>query len=350
MRAGWRGTADTPPLAGIASPAGVVVAAAAAVGWAIGLAVLQPLTEPSGPDAYAENNTYWVRDLRFMAVVAIALGLILAGRGDRWATRAGVAAGALWIGADVVLDRSDLAGWPAAGTLAALGCLAVGAVAAIQRRRAHRPRRRALVAVAAVGAALTPLAAMIESPTDTEPALTPAALVVSGILLALTVGAALAAGLAVPDGTDAATPARLALAVTVLALGAAGLAWTRLVEPHERAPSLLLGIMLLAGLSLLSAHWPAGRPAWDAQGATIAVLAIGYPVLTFFWMFLLMFGTPIATLLTALAGSIPVNSADTDSLYALVGSATGLTIGALLVTADRSPYAAGGSAALPDGS
>ncbi|MEV0397041.1 hypothetical protein [Polymorphospora rubra] len=355
MRAGWRSAV------GVVSPAGVVVAAAAAVGWAIGLAVLRPLTEPSGSDAYAENNTYWVRDLRFMAVVAVVLGLILAARGDRWATRTGVAVGALWIGADVALDRSDLAGWPAAGTLAALGCLAVGAVAATQRRRAHRPRRRALVVAAAVGAALTPLAAAIESPTDTEPALTPAALAVSGMLLVLTVGAALAAGgLAARDGSDAATsgrpaprelPGRLGLAATMLMLGAAGLVGMRLVEPYGRAlPSLLLGVALFAGLSLLSADWPAGRPDWEAQGATIAILAVGYPVLTLFWMFLLMFGTPIATLLTALAGNVPVNSADTDSLHALVGSATGLTIGVLLVATDRSPYVAGDSAALPDGS
>ncbi|MEV7225618.1 hypothetical protein AB0M79_01165 [Polymorphospora sp. NPDC051019] len=372
MRAGWRRGSDPPPpteaprRSGIVSPAGavslagIVAAAAAAVGWAVGLAVLQPLTEPSGPDAYAENNTYWVRDLRFMAIVAVVLGLVLAARGDRRATRTGVTAGLLWIGADVALDRSDLAGWPAATALAVLGCLAVGTVAATGRR-SRRPDRRALVVAAAVGVALTPLAALIESPTDTEPALTPAALTVSGTLLVLTVGSALAAGvLTAPAGVgtvaaDRAIPnhllRRLAPATAVLALGAAGAAWIRLVEPYERlGPSLLLGVVLLAGLSLLSARWPAGRPAWDAQGATIVLLAIGYPVLTMFWLFLLMFGTPIATLLTALAGSVPVNSADTDSLYAAVGSATGLTIGVLLVAADRAPYTTRDAAALPDGS
>ncbi|MBG0568702.1 hypothetical protein [Actinoplanes aureus] len=42
----------------------VTLAAVSAVVWALGVTVLQPLSEPTGPDFFGENNTYWARELR----------------------------------------------------------------------------------------------------------------------------------------------------------------------------------------------------------------------------------------------------------------------------------------------
>ncbi|MEU7399577.1 hypothetical protein, partial [Streptomyces albogriseolus] len=66
-----------------ARPVGLLLSAAAVVLWAYGVTVLQPLTEPIGPwsERLPGNNAYWARDLRFMAIMAVALGLVLAGRG-----------------------------------------------------------------------------------------------------------------------------------------------------------------------------------------------------------------------------------------------------------------------------
>ncbi|GAA0496292.1 hypothetical protein Ade02nite_17390 [Paractinoplanes deccanensis] len=48
-------------------------AAASAAAWALGVTVFQPLSEPSGPGALGENNTYWARELRWAALLAAAI-------------------------------------------------------------------------------------------------------------------------------------------------------------------------------------------------------------------------------------------------------------------------------------
>src|SRR5204862_5651935 len=65
--------------AAVVRAAGLVCAGAAAALWAIGLTVLQPLTEPA---VSASNNAYWVREVRFMAIAAAACGLVLVFRGE----------------------------------------------------------------------------------------------------------------------------------------------------------------------------------------------------------------------------------------------------------------------------
>jgi hypothetical protein len=91
------------------------------------------------------------------------------------------AAGAGWLVADLALDRADVAGGEAAALLAVAGCAVVVTLSLLPGRGAGRRDRRVLIGAASVNAALAPIAAAIESPTDTEPALTPSALAVGAL-------------------------------------------------------------------------------------------------------------------------------------------------------------------------
>ncbi|MFC6020904.1 hypothetical protein ACFP2T_32630 [Plantactinospora solaniradicis] len=351
MRIGWRGVV------------GVGSAIGATVFWAIGLAVLQRLSEPVGPDAYAENNTYWVRDLRFMAVIVVVLGLLLAFGGARVSVGPILALGVAWIAADIALDRAGPAGAATAVILAVVGCVAVLTVALSLARRAQSgddrgagpgddrgvgpgdDRRVAgrdrvvLLVVASVGAALAPLAAAIESPTDTESALTPSAVIVGVLLVATTVGAALAL---VPAGS---TGYRIG-AGTLAALGGAGvIAVRQFAPPGQLVPMMLLATVLIGGVSLLTSASSGRRPRWRRQVPVFLAVLVGYPVLTMFSLLLTVFGVPVAAWFTALAGSAEVNAADSDTLYALIGLATGLMVGGLLTLAARDAPPAGGDSA-----
>ncbi|MEV1145777.1 hypothetical protein, partial [Micromonospora sp. NPDC049799] len=103
--------------------AGLTLAVVAAALWAVGMTVLQPLTEPIGPwpETLPPIDTYWARDLRFAAIVAAVLGLVLAGRGDRRWSAPAVVLGGLWAAADVAVDRVDPDGAGPTVLLAAAG-------------------------------------------------------------------------------------------------------------------------------------------------------------------------------------------------------------------------------------
>jgi len=300
-----------------------------AVLWAYGLTVLQPLAEPAKPwhDAWASNNTYWARDVRWMALVVIFAALVVTFRGDR--TRSAVAAlGALaWLGVDLWLDRIDvtatvpvaigagavvLAAWTA-GLVAAPG---VGT----------GPRRGVLLLAAVAAAALVPLAGGIESPTDTEPALTPTALAAGGLLAAVAIVAALAAA-------PARSAARTAAAVLVAGGAAAGLTFLRAAPPGGRFfVAVVAGAALLTGVAVLSTAWPDRTPMRIAYlallfGGTTAYLVVMLLALLVVTAILV----PVAATFTALAGNPPVNAADTDVLFVLIGLLAALPFGWLLI-------------------
>jgi hypothetical protein len=322
MRVGWRGVVA------------IGCAVGAAVFWGINLALWQPATEQSGGVllfSIAENNTYWARDLRFCAVVAIVSAVLLAGRGGPLARSTGLAVGAGWLGADLVLDRADVGGDATAVVLALAGGLAAAATAVLVVRRTGDadPGRRSLVLSGAIGAALTPLVAGIESPTDTEAALTPAALTLGALLTVLTLALALAA-VPGPSTTRWVTTG----AVGVVAAG--GLALARLLEPGSRLGSMmLLGTALLVAVAVLTGEAPRGATAWLRQLPKLLVLLVLYPALVLFTLLVTVYLVPVPSWFTALAGSVPVNAADSDTLYALVGVATGYLIGWLLLAIDR---------------
>src|SRR5215475_7957288 len=93
---------------------GLGVACAATGLWLVDLVVWQPASEPKGPDASAENNTYWARDLRWALIAAAVVGIVLGYRGARRTVVLAVIAGLLWPVVDALLDRLDVGrvfGW-----------------------------------------------------------------------------------------------------------------------------------------------------------------------------------------------------------------------------------------------
>jgi hypothetical protein len=302
---------------------GLACAGAGVVVWASDLTLVQGSTEPAEPwhDAWASNNTYWARDLRWMALVAVFAGLVLALRGDRRRSAgAGLAVLGL-IGVDLILDRLDLAGGPAAGWLSAAACALILA-AWLFARRGAAPDRVPLVVAASVAAATAPLAAGIESPTDTEPTLTPYALVTGCLLVAVAVACAVAAA---PDRS----PARLAAVGVFAVVGGATVALLRVAEPGQRGlPSLLLGGVLLVGVAAVVCPWRRGTT------TTVAVLIVGYPVLLLTTV-MVGYMVPVASVFTAAAGNPPVDAADTDLLVTQVGVLPGLVLGGLLAVVSR---------------
>ncbi|MGC5661598.1 hypothetical protein ACN261_14510 [Micromonospora sp. WMMD723] len=330
--------------------AGIGLAALAVPLWAIGMTRWQPLTEPVGPwsERLPEASTYWARDLRFLALTAVACGLVLAGAGRRsWLTSAVLLGGGA-LAADVAVDRADLTGPGATGSLVAAGWLAAGSAALLAVRRdgatgvdgphrrtagagvvgaagpdrtvawvgPHRTggRDRAVLAgVAAVAAVLALTAVLTRSPTGREPALDPAALVTALLLLAVTV-----------VGATAAAPARgrrrLAATVGLAVTGGIGLLLVRLVGPAGRlVPVALLGAVLLLGVTLLT------RPALPANRYAVLVPVVLLAPLALWHVALLVSAvlSPGAPL-TALAGNSPVGGGDPDVLPALAGLLAGL--------------------------
>ncbi|WP_144022719.1 hypothetical protein [Asanoa hainanensis] len=321
MRVGWRDVVA------------VGCAVGAAVFWGIDLAYWQPLTERSGElvlFSYAENNTYWARDLRLCAVVAIVLAVLLAGRGGRHARWTGLVVGTAWIGADLLLNRSDVRGDVAAVVLSvAAAAAALAAILVVRRRRGDGPEHRPLVLGAAVSAALAPLVAGIESPTDTEAALTPAAVTLGALLTVLTLGLALAAA------PDLETVHWVTTGVVVVA-AAGGLTLARVLEPGNQLGSMmLLGTLQLTAVALLTGAVPRGALAWLRQLPKLLVPLVLYPALVLFTVLVTVYLVPVPSWFTALGGNVPVNAADSDTLYALTGVATGLLIGWLLLIMER---------------
>ncbi|MET8550199.1 hypothetical protein [Micromonospora zamorensis] len=329
-----------------ARPVGLLLSAAAVVLWAFGVTVLQPLTEPIGPwsERLPGNNAYWARDLRFMAIMAVAVGLVLAGRGLlRW-SRSAALLGGCWVAADVAIDRVDPVGVRATVLLAVGGCAVLGVLAATLWWRERRPHsaqgrvassaadrgapgaaeRKTLTGAACVAGVLTLVAAGIESPTDREPELNQGALVTAALLVVLAVGAALAAA-------PARSRARVGLAAGLAVAALVGVGMVRAVAPGTRLlPETALGAVLLTGVTVLAWDWPGGRPIWrhHALAALAALLGpVAFLLATAIPMMILL---PIGATFTALAGNSPINAADSDLLVSLCGLLSGLAMALLL--------------------
>ncbi|MEU4550710.1 hypothetical protein EV382_6186 [Micromonospora violae] len=320
-----------------ARPLGLLLSAAAVVLWAYGMTWWQPLTEPLGPwsETLPGNNTYWARDLRFMAIMAVPLGLVLAGRGQlRWGGPA-VVLGGCWVAADLAIDRADPIGVDATVLLAVAGCGVLGVFAAVllwwERRRprtgepgtAPAADRRVLTGTACVAGVLTLVAAAIESPTDREPELNQGALLTAALLVVLTVVAAVAAA-------PARTWARVGLAAGLTVVALLGVGLVRAAEPGTRLlPEAALGAVLLTGVTLLAWDWPGGRPIWWHH-ALAALLALVGPMVFLVATALPMLVLPVGATFTALAGNSPIHAADSDLLFSLAGLLAGLGMAVLL--------------------
>ncbi|MEH0927599.1 hypothetical protein [Micromonospora sp. CPCC 205558] len=317
-----------------ARPVGLLLSAAAVVLWAIGMTVLQPLTEPIGPwsENLPGNNAYWARDLRFLAIMAVAAGLMLAGRGQlRWSQPA-VLLGGLWVAADIAIDRVDPTGVAATVLLAVSGCAVLAALAAVLcwRDRATPPARppararKALTGTACVAGVLTVVAVGMESPTDREPELNQGALATAALLVVLAVGAALAAA-------PARSRARVGLAAGLAMTALIGVALVRAVPPGPRLlPEVALGAVLLTGVTFVAWDWPGGRPIWWHHALAALAALVGPMVFLLATAIPIMILLPIGATFTALAGNSPINGADSDVLISLFGLLSGLAMSLLL--------------------
>ncbi|RQW84032.1 hypothetical protein [Micromonospora globispora] len=309
---------------------GLLLAAASVLWWAVGMAVLQPLTEPAGPwsEVLPGNNTYWARDLRFTALIAIVLGLVLAAGGRRVPTRIAALLGVGWLLADVAVDRSDLEGWAYVAPLAIAGCAVLAGAVLLLRRRPgddvdEVAARRTLLVCACVAAVLAVFGAGVESPTDREPQLTWAGLTTGVLMLALTLSCALAAAGSV-------TGARRWLTAGLAMAGLAGLTATRLLPPDPRVlPMWATAVLLLTGITLLAWDHPDGRPHWGRHVLAGVSIAVGLPVLVIILVTVTNL-VPIGPVMTALSGNISISDADSDVLVSMVGLVAGLVIGVFL--------------------
>ncbi len=312
----WRVTVERVVLASLAATSAVI--------WALGVTVLQPLSEPTGPDAYGENNTYWARELRWGALFAGILVLLVYVRGDRRATRAVLLGGVAWLAADICLDRID----PTSGTVglaicaavvALLGCAVAGDVPVV-------PRPQVLLTVATVAAMMSVMTSQNESPTDTEPALNLGSAAVGSLLAAVAVVAAVraAGSISLPRALVAA-PIGVALAAAPWALR------LRYPQPNDARyhGGLVLAGLLLLAVVVLAGPRPKSWQHWLRYPAALAVGAVTLPVMMMplLYMFIIL---PIGNVFTALADNPPVDSADSDIIMIFIAVPIGLALGRLL--------------------
>ena len=123
---------------------------AGAVLWAYSLVVLEPLTPT------VRDDSYWARDLRWGAVLAVAASFLWLSRGRHpYAWFAPVAL-VVWLGADLGLDRLDL-GRGALAPVALAGVAVVALADAVLVRSQGDRGQRPLIAAAAVCAVVAPL-------------------------------------------------------------------------------------------------------------------------------------------------------------------------------------------------
>ncbi|MGC1209773.1 MAG: hypothetical protein WA890_00685 [Micromonospora sp.] len=307
---------------------GLLLAAASVLWWAVGMAVLQPLTEPAGPwsEMLPGKNTYWARDLRFTALIGVVLGLVLAAGGQRVPTRIAALLGVGWLLADLAVDRSDLEGWAYVAPLAVAGCAVLAGTVLLLRRRAgdqvdEVAARRTLLVCACVAAVLAVFGAGVESPTDREPELTWAGLTTGVLMLALSCALAAAGSV---------TRARRWLTAVLPVAGLAALTATRLLPPDPRVLAMwATAVLLLTGITLLAWDHPDGRPRWGRHVLAAVSIAVGLPVLVII-MVTVTGSVPIGPVLTALSGNISISDADSDVLISVVGLVAGLVIGVFL--------------------
>ncbi|MCA2219084.1 hypothetical protein [Jidongwangia harbinensis] len=301
------------------------LAAVAAAVWAVGVTVWQPLSEPAHvADATGENNTYWARELRWGALVAVVLLLVVYVRGDRRATRGVLLGGAAWLAIDIQLDRID----PASGTVALAitaavaaiaACAAAGAVAAV-------PRPQVLLTVATVAGVMSFLATATESPTDVEPQLNLGSAIVGSLLAAVAVAAAVGAA-----GSVSRTRAVAGLAAGVAAAAVPSLLRLRYPQPSDvRLYAILLfAAVLLLTVVVLAGPRPRAARQWLRYPFAFVVGAVTVPLMLF-PLVVMAIALPVGRLFTALAGNPPIHGADTDAVTVLLAVPIGWALGRLL--------------------
>ncbi|MDG4788500.1 hypothetical protein O7626_21605 [Micromonospora sp. WMMD1102] len=301
-----------------------VAAAGAAVLWSIGLVLLQPLSEPA-VGSLGENNTYWARELRWDAIVAIVLAVVVCAHAQRRVTGPALLGGLAWLAVDIGLDRAELSH----GTIPLAIAAAAVAVAGCYQGIACRgtPSRAGLLVVAAVAAVLSGVGMLTESPTDTEPALNPGSAAASGTLALIAIGAALSAA-------PRLSQARYVIGAVAVAIAATAPWLLRNGYPQPTSARLLVAFAFtgLLTLSVVAVAWrrPDTPRQWLRYPAVTATALLVFPLVLMPAVIALMI-VGVCGFFTALAGNPPINSADSDVVIAIPGILTGLVLGSLLV-------------------
>jgi hypothetical protein len=319
---------------------GAILGAVGCVVWAVGLAVYQQLMEPSGSwvdpnngHSYAhlaENNTYWPREVRHLAIL-LALGAVVAiGRASKRAFIVASVLGVVWLGADTWLDRIDIDGRPAARWLMVAAGIAVATAALVAWRGPAWEKGRAGAAGAAAVLALMSMG--ITSPWR-EPLTAPwrEPLTASdqiAINNAITVmDMVLACGLLVVAVTivaPAITTARswlLVLAGTASTLAGVLYSIAHRAEPGDSLVPLLM-LWVLPLMAVAAAHGGPIRRLLLVGGVTVVVAPCVLGLLT-------TLGAGAGTLFTSLAANPPINTDDGDFTLALPLAAIGFGLGVL---------------------
>jgi len=289
-----------------------------AVIWAAGLAIYQPYMEPVSPDL-GDNNTYWPRDIRQLAILLALAGVVLVGHATMRSLLAAGGAAAGWLAADLILDRVDVHGRPAAGWLAAGAVFAFAATAAAARRVAADGPGQGLVrhVAATVAAVLAALTMLITTPWE-EPVADPDHVRIEDTLSMLkavlvVMFAAAAAGL---------VPPRHVRRVAAFAGLAALALWPAATMDNRAAAAGMLAGVVLAAVAVAAARDVSLPRLLGVAAACAVVLFPGFLLLYFI-------GSAAGGAMTALAGNPPVNGADSDLAFAFAALVLGLALAAI---------------------
>jgi hypothetical protein len=321
--------------------AGGLCGVTAAVIWAESLAVYQQLMEPTGffsdetgrvyPNL-ASNNTYWPRETRHMAILLAFAGVAVICRAAFRGLAAGAVGSAVWLCADLWLDRVDIDGRTAAWWLGVAGIVGFAATAGVAARLARgRPgTSRSRYFAAATLPLLAALTTSIMTPWD-EPVIDLDHVTIENALTLFKVGLVamfLVAMVALLVDDLNRAHAWWAAAFLTVAAVAAGLAID--AQGYGIAPMALF----LAGLLAVAA-------AHDVPRTRLIVVAVtGALMLPVVIIVLFIGGRVTGQFLTSIAGNPAVNAADTD----LTDGLPGLLCGVLVATVTQAVTAAAGAA------
>ncbi|MGR6321172.1 hypothetical protein Q2K19_19900 [Micromonospora soli] len=308
---------------------GALSGATGVVIWALATAIYQPRMQPDGfwtdsstgqtfPEV-GSNNTYWPRDIRQLALLLALGGLILICRANVRGVVAGAMAMIGWLGADIWLDRIDVAGgatatWLAVGGIAMFSTTAVVA-ARVSAGQGGPPLARHLSAAVAVVLAAATM--VVTTPWD-EPVTNPAQVQVENALSMLKAGlvamfVATAIGLIAVQLT-AVRIRRVGAFVMVAALAA----WLA----AGNGPLLAVGLIGMPVAATLAVAAARDVPLIRLLPVGIACGVVLLPAM----IILYIAGSAVGRAMTSLADNPPINAADTDLSIAF----TGLVLGLLL--------------------
>lgn len=291
---------------------GVVGGLIGCVTWAIGLATFRPAVPEPSPlyQQVGENNSYWDRDLRHLAILlAVAAVLVIAMR-----PLLALVTAITWAGVDLYLDAQAVHGRTET-VIAAVAAFAAWTVLAIVLSRLpvppDAPGLRFTLAV--VGTLIMNAALYLQDPQVIVPR-----------HIAL-VGLAVSVGYIFVVCTFASGPtARSIVVATVLSTGAAVVIYIRHTNGEIDIP--VVGILPMA-VTLGVVLWLTGRlpRTWDRQAVTFTLMALlTLPAAAIGFMVGYLVTIPLAEWMTRVGGNPPINAADSDVLGALMFLIAGL--------------------------